>query len=105
MALVEAEALSAYLTEQGAPSTSVAVAKIAAAAASAYIEAYCSRLRPGDPAPRVVATVALHLAARIATNPRAVRSVSTAGQSADLPVLGLTYLESLLLNPYRRRTA
>lgn len=102
MALVEPEALSAYLTKQGAPPRAVTVADEAAATASTYVEAYCSRLTPGEPAPRVVAAVALHLAARIASNPRSIRSVSTAGQSADLPVLGLTFLESMLLNPYRR---
>ncbi|GAA4821854.1 hypothetical protein ACFQ0K_15700 [Nocardioides caeni] len=105
MALVEAEALVEYLGKINAPSSAVAVADVAAATASTYTQAYCSRLRPGEPAPPVVAAVALHLAARVATNPKATRSVSTDGQSADLPVLGFTYLESLLLNPYRRRTA
>ncbi len=105
MALVEAETLAQYLAKISAPPSAVAVADEAAATASAYTQAYCSRLRPGEPAPPVVAKAALHLAARIATNPKAVRSVSTEGQSADLPVLGFTFLESLLLNPYRRRTA
>lgn len=104
MALVEAEALRDYLGQMGAPAHAAAVADVAAATASSYVEAYCSRLRPGDPPPRVVASVALHLAARIASNPRAIRSVSTQGQSTDLPMLGFTFLESMLLNPYRRRT-
>lgn len=105
MALVEPEALRDYLTQQGAPQHAVAVAEQAAATASTYVAAYCSRLRPSDPAPPVVAAVALHLASRIASNPRAIRSVSAGGQSTDLPVLGFTFLESLLLNPYRKRTA
>jgi hypothetical protein len=105
MALVEAEALRAYLGKMNAPAGAVAVADEAAATASTYVAAYCTRLRLGDPVPPVVSTIALHLAARFASNPRAIRSVSTQGQSTDLPVLGFTFLESMLLNPYRRRSA
>ncbi len=105
MALVEPEALRAYLTTMSAPAAEHAVADQAAATASTYVAAFCTRLRVGDPVPPVVETVALHLAARIASNPQAIRSVSAEGQSIDLPMLGFTFLESLLLAPYRRRTA
>lgn len=60
---------------------------------------------PGTSAPRTVGQIALSLAARIVPNPRALRGVSTEGPSVDLPMLGLLCLQSLLLNPYRRRSA
>lgn len=106
--LVEAEALAVYLGKIGAPARAVAVADEAAATASAFVAAYCSRLRWAEsdpPAPLVVRRVALHVAARLAANPNAIRSLTAEGQSTDLPPVGFTYLESVLLNPYRRRTA
>lgn len=104
MALVEPEALRAHLANIGATGAPVAAADEAAATASAYVAAYASRLRPGEPVPPVVRRVSLALATRLVSNPKSIRSVSTQGQSADLAPTGLTYLESLLLAPYRRRT-
>lgn len=77
----------------------------AATTAGTYVLAYCTRLRPGAPVPLVVERVALALAVRLASNPKALRGASTEGQTIDHAPVGLTYLESVLLNSYRLRTA
>lgn len=103
--LVDPSDLRAHLTRQSAPAQALALADDAAASASAYVGAFCSRLRPGEPAPMIVERVTLALGARLAMNPGAIRSVSAEGQSTDLPPVALTYFEQVLLAPYRRRTA
>jgi hypothetical protein len=75
-----------------------------AQAAEDYVRAYCTRGIP-EPAPPVVSRVATALALRLCRNPLALRGVSVDGQSADLPMIGLTFFETVLLNRWRRRTA
>ena len=80
------------------------VSPAAAATADAYVRAFCTRGLP-DPPPEVVRRVAVALALRLSANPRAMRGVTVEGQSSTFPTVGLTFLESLLLNRWRRRSA
>ena len=105
MALVSGERLRAHLTAIGAPAAAVAVANDAADTASTYVAAYCTRLRVGDPVPPVVERVAVALAVRVAMNPMALRQASAEGQAVAYPPVGFTFLESVLLHRYRRRSA
>lgn len=105
MALVEAEALREVLTRQGASASALDAAEDAAETASTFIAAYCTRLRIGDAVPPVVARVALAFAVCAARNPEEIRSVSSEGPSVSLAPVELTYLESIVLNPYRTRSA
>lgn len=102
-ALVTPEALAAHLTAIGHTATPEA-SREAAETASAYVAAYCTRSLP-DPAPSVVRKVALSLAVRLAANPEALRQVSAEGQSVNPAPTGFTFLESVLLNRWRRRAA
>ena len=105
MALVSGERLRAHLRAIGAPPQAVAVADDAADTASTYVAAFCTRLRVGDPVPPVVERVTLALGVRVALNPSALRQASAEGQSVAYPPIGFTFLESVLLHRYRRRSA
>jgi len=74
------------------------------AAAAALVHAYCTRGIP-VPAPLVIVKITAALAVRLASNPEALKALSAEGQSVTMPTVGFTFLESMLLNPYRRRTA
>lgn len=96
MALLTAETLAARVAADGPDNPT--------ATACALVVEYCSRGLP-DPPPLVVVKVTRSLALRLAANPAAIKAQSADGQSVTMPTLGLTYLESMLLNPYRRRSA
>jgi hypothetical protein len=81
-----------------------AVAVQAACIATAVVRAYCTAGIP-DPAPPAVHAVALMLAVRLAKNPQALRTISVEGQSISPAPVGFTFLESILLNRWRRRAA
>ena len=94
----------AALTPEALAARVAADADDPTAAAAALVYAFCTRGIP-DPAPLVIVKITRALAVRLAANPQALKGVTAEGQSVTLPTLGLTYLESMLLNPYRRRTA
>ena len=87
------------------PGTSSEAAAFAAEQASAYVLGYCTRGISYDRAPVVPRRVALALALRIDSNPTGIRTVGTEGQSLGYGPTGLTYLESVLLSRWRRRSA
>jgi len=73
--------------------------------ASIYVSAYCTRGWSASEPPAIACEVAARLAVRLASNPTALRSISAEGQGASFAPIGMTFLESLLLAPYRYRSA